>query len=1338
MPPAVPSKPTGARPPYLFMSHAGIDTEAVVRLVERIERSPSAVAAGLRVWLDKRDLTPGQNWQRQIEDVIDQRSTVFAVYIGSSGVVNWVDSEVRVALARAVRDPSYRLIPIIAAASAGSSALPPFARGYQGVQDVENNDAELTKFLSAACGETVDGGVQSVEQPFLGLRSFREEDAHLFFGRSEEVDQVLTKLSRHRLVMVVGDSGSGKSSMVRAGVVPNFRGGVLADPVGQGPDRSVWHVVQTRPRGDPFGALADDLADGARGVGIDIETRGTIREWARTWEPQRIYDAMREASPPEARFLLVVDQFEELLTQCEPASRQRYIDTLLHLASESARGTTYVVLTMRADYYNLCSEFQTFYARLEGHGGDAKYHLKRMRDTGLKECIRRPLYLAGVDDTELFAQKILADIGDQASDLPLLQMALAETWQRRSAFDGDLLEAYISIGGVSGALAGIAHDIFESRLTQEEQHHGEHAFIRLVHLGDTGGTTRRTASRNEFSDAAWAVVQKLSTEDFRRLLFVRGERGSAGATVELSHEALVAQWPQYQTWLQASAGLKRIHDLLIEATKRWLSSERRGDLLTGHALAEVETLVQQRESWLSPLERDFVQVSVAAREQIRLADETRRRRLRRLAVAMGVLASITTVLGVISAVFLRQAREAQGRAEFERQVAVGREYLALAEARLALNAECALALVVAAFDAAHVLPGLDLLPFTSSVRRALARSHVDATHLGATNEQVTSVAWSPNGELVAIAAPDASHVELLTANNLRVATTVPVKHPNAVAWAPDSRRLAVSSADGGVTVWDARERSKLDEVAMAPAKIVWSLDGRRLAASPTRAVPSIVVRDVDARTTRPIAVPSAYIGRPAFDHGGTRIAVPVQGGSVLILDVVSGRPVQLLGGHRGTVYTAAWTRDGRLVSASDDGTARIWDVERGTLLTILAGHTNQVVTAQWRPDTQVIASASWDGSIRLWDPSTGRARHLLTGHTSGLHDLAWSPDGRKLVSSSQDGTVRLWNADNTRAYTVLHRAPGWMWNSVWSPDGRYAASASDGGTVKLWERESGKVRELRGHQGPVSRVAWSPKGGHLASGSADRTVRIWDVTDLDKEPAILRHPDAVYNVAWSPDEKRLATTMIGLHEAGIGIFVWDVAPRAISAKLNAFSPAVAWGPDVDSVLYVTEGTVTLWNFRVGGKTIIGRHIPGTAVWDLNMSPDGRLVASASDDDTIGVWSLAGGQGRTLAGHTSDVKGVAWSPDGRRLASGSLDGTIRIWDVASGKTVEIYSTSGSPVRGISWHPKGDLIVAADEDGMVKLFQTSFEEVLIGARDQVQRGLTEAERAQCLRAAEITKR
>src|SRR4051812_6116264 len=617
------------QPPLLFLSHAGIDTEAARALKQRIEAAPEACEHGLRVWFDKDDLIAGEPWLTQLQEAIQRRSAAFAVYVGSRGVVNWVDAEIQLALGRAVTDPAYRFIPILAPQAPGPEALPGFVALYQGVADVESRPDQFAKLVAAILGRDAAGTAKLEADPFFGLKAVDEDRAHLFFGRERETEALLQLQRREPLVIVTGDSGSGKSSLIRAGLVPRWRGGALAEALGERPADIIWHVVHTQPRTRPFQALAEAVGEAAKRLGLSLADRVVLENRARSSDPVEVRRALWCDLPPDrTRVLLLVDQLEELVTITEPIDREPFIRLLLALADPNDPRAR-VVLTMRRDYYNLVSTFPELYDRLEADGHRARQILGRISPDGLRRIVTEPLRLAGVPegDRTALADLVATEMGDRPGDLALVQMALTETWDRRRSFGDDLLRSYTGIGRIEGAIARAAEDVYAAVLDDAERALAEPVFIRLIRLGDTGGATRRLAIRGEFDDAKWRLVQKLPSPEAKRLVLVGGSEGAE--TAEIAHEALVTQWPRYQTWLSGRdpdgadrAADKRALDALTHRVAGWAAAPdaraKAKRLATGADLETFVGLAGRRPVWLSADEHQFVSDSrEAARRQQR-------------------------------------------------------------------------------------------------------------------------------------------------------------------------------------------------------------------------------------------------------------------------------------------------------------------------------------------------------------------------------------------------------------------------------------------------------------------------------------------------------------------------------------------------------------------------------------------------------------------------------------------------------------------------------------------------------------------------------------------------
>lgn len=598
----------------LFLSCT--DTTDAERIAKLIEKSPEAKKNGLKVWFEKRDLKPGISWQDQVKEVIQNRSTAFAVYIGGNGSINWAGKDVKMALSRVKANPSYHFIPILTSRSISSRYLPPFARRYQSVKDVESNSEELSKFIAMAISTEKKASQNIVAMPFIGLRSFHESNANLFFGREKELEKLIEMLRKNRLVMLIGGSGSGKSSLVRAGLSPAFRSGVLGEPLGSYPDRSIWSVIGTRPGEKPFERLAYNINNVALEKGADVQTRDEIKDMVCSSQPENVYNAIVQAAPKKAKILMVVDHFEELFIDIKENVRQNYINCILHMIDEARSSKIYVVINIHYDYYNLCSKYKEFYKFLESRDKEAKFKLSMMGQEGLRACIEKPLEIGGVSNCDDFVNTVLDDAMSLPNDFALLQMALAESWRRRKEFRGDILKAYLSIGGISGVLAQASYDFYE-RLSDNEKALKKQIFLRLVHLDQTGKGASRIANKDEFTDDEWTLLQKFASEEFGCLILIKTNRiftendsHYEEETAEISNDALITHWPKYQAWIWDESDYKRIHDHVIVNSKIWQESEKKIRFLAkGNNLKEYVDLLSNRKMWLSKLERSFINSS---------------------------------------------------------------------------------------------------------------------------------------------------------------------------------------------------------------------------------------------------------------------------------------------------------------------------------------------------------------------------------------------------------------------------------------------------------------------------------------------------------------------------------------------------------------------------------------------------------------------------------------------------------------------------------------------------------------------------------------------------------
>jgi hypothetical protein len=951
--------------PCLFLSHSGADTDAARELKRRLLDSPDARAAGLRVWFDKDNLAAGVGWQAQLERAITEEATAFAVHVGAKGVVNWVESEVRLGLSRAAGAGDYPFIPILAKECSGSAALPPFARQYQGVHDPLNEPEEFAKLLRAVLRGSPGEKAIALDSPFVGLKAMTEADADRFFGRTEEIAQLVAILKQHRLIAIVADSGAGKSSLAQAGLIPAFRGGALADTAGREPDDRLWHVVVMRPRRDPIEGLRRGVTEAAERLGRSADQCAALRKRINAADPGETAYAIRCDLPVgKTETLLIVDQFEELLTETAEAQRAPFVDLLIAL---EAAGGFRIVLTLRADHFNLCRPFSKLFEHLTQNGHESVLRLRRITDEGIIEAVRKPLRLAGHSDVfeqDAVINSIRRDITDRAGDLALVQMALYAMWQKHRADGVNLLVAYSQVGGVVGALAHEAEHVRTQRLDTTERASLAPLFIRLVRLGETGGATRRAAELADFDGPRRMLAARLATEDGGRLL-LGGER-----TVEIGHEALITQWPWLQNTLNEAAVDMRVLDRLMDKARRWNTTGSRDSehLATGAERAEFAVLAEHRPDWLSTAEREFVAASEEAERAARQDREAQlavREKAQRRARGATVGVFVIGLVALAGAFY--QARETAKRETLMLTSAAKR---AMFDQRY----ETAMRIALQGLPS----PGSSGLGlgWSTPEMRGLEAQLAGAAQLSplvrelkAHGGAVRRAAFSPDGASIVTATSDRTvRVWNATSGEMLGELKGHSNTVNCAAFSPNGARIVTASFDGTARVWNA-----------VSGEMVGELKGH-----------------------------SAPVSSATFSPDGGRVVTAFFDGTARVWNAASGETVLTLKDPGGLVWSAAFSADGaQIVTASSDG-ARVWNAASGEMLRELKeGHGAPVTDAAFSPNGARIVTASFDGTARVWDAASGEMLRELKGHGSTVNSAAFSPNGARIVTASFDGTVRV-------------------------------------------------------------------------------------------------------------------------------------------------------------------------------------------------------------------------------------------------------------------------------------------------------------------------------------------
>jgi WD40 repeat protein len=1108
------------------------------------------------------------------------------------------------------------------------------------------------------------------------LSAFTEQDEHLFFGREKFVQQLVdaVKQQQNPLVPVIGASGSGKSSVVLAGLIPRLRA-----------ERN-WLIESFRPQSQPFYELASALVLACypelkkeerkddrkeRVTKLFDQFEGNRKLW------QEVRDILKEH--PGKRLLLVVDQFEELYAL---DNKQEFVNALLEAIKLNPRFK--LVLTIRTDFLDYIINDPPF--KDVALKPDIPQYLGAMNDEkDIKSVIeltdhRRTEKIVTLEDG--LTDIIWKEVKQEPGNLPLLEFALTQLWEKNG---GGILtnQTYIKIGGVNKALANHADDIYKNLkepekkqfkqifvqlarpgefvqpvspgqkvdVAEEEKRRGQQSFDQKVDIAEekekrehksfVTPDTRRLATRAEIGEGNWRLVQKLAAEDREKKLplLVTGRNENTGEqTVEVVHEVLIREWEELQGWINYDRTFLTWRDLLRINIAQWKKGE--ASLLRDQPLATAEDWLQERSEDLTN-EREYIQQSLQLRErekaekerqerekleaQVALDTETERnlrltdanqkakQRIRISSIFLGVSVCLAAIFFGSAFIFFQKQQEAQQGTKLEQ----------------------------AGVNALRQMPSGEIDALLSAMQAGQELKQM-------IRDNRTLKDYPATSPLLALQ----KILDTIQEQN-RIDTDQ--KKINSVAFSPDGNYIATAGDDDTVVLWSPSGEKK------------WTKKG----------------------VQRVLADSAKTMNFVTFSPDGQKITAGEGDGTITMWDI-SGNQLSTFKASTTNFKSLSFSPDGQKIATGDEEKARLWDLS-GKQLAEFIGHKGRVNSISFSPNGQQVATAGYDGTIRLWEVSGKQLKQFIAHEEQEILSLSFSPDGKYIATSAKDNIARLWNLSKQES-VKLEGHQGSVLNVGFSRDGKNIATTSNDGTVRLWDLSGKPITILQGHRGSVSSASFRPDGKYLITGGADNTARIWNLSKYNQPIKQFKgHQKDVNSISFSSSGQQIVTAD---HE-GI-VKLWNLSGQE-QASWQADRRGSLW-----SVNFSPDGQL----IATGGYDQLKTRLKGHqgAIYSLSFSSNGQMIVTSGADKTARLWNLSGKLLATLEGHQNVVERVIFSPDKKTIVTGGWDGNIKIWDLF-GKKIKEWQTKQGKISGLSFSPDGKQLATADKSGVIKIWDLS---------------------------------
>ncbi len=1279
--------------------------------------------------------------------------------------------------------------------------------------------------------------------PYLALKSFSEDEAEFFHGRTKLTNTLVEYIKNQaHLITIFGASGSGKSSLIRAGLLYQLKlGQAIAGS-------NHWIYLEPfAPTNDPLSKLSEVINKKSKEI-EELEKlvtsnqelctspeKSSIEELEKlVTSNQELCTSPEKSSEEKIPIILVIDQFEECFTMGNQETTKKIINLLTQLIKELPN--LYLIIGMRNDFRGRLREFTDFSDAIK-----AKVNMEHLNREEIEEAIMKPADNVRLEVDKDLVEQLIKDVEDYPGSLPLLQYTLTELWKEsrnHSSFQLQL-ENYEKLGRIEGTLNKRATEVYQKLSSTDEkelskdQKVARRIFLELTQIGDRADTRRRISlgalvNKHHTLDDLDRVAGILANPDNR--LITRTDLESedrqtekdarAETMIDVVHEALIRHWDQLRKWKEQYTDEAMVIERRIEtAAQDWVQGKyKKEDLLPKSRLAEAEGYLKKSDQeWqmLDGMAEKFIEESRKDKQRTRFYWISG-------GIAIGAILVIASAIsiwfGLDSKQSARLAKDAQDNAEHQREIANTNKAEAQAKTKEAENSlklakqkadeakaseqkakdkarEATESEKKAQINASAAKESADKAKRNAREAREQTTKAQKQTQIANDNLRGNIVSQRNNSQELFESNTGKEFDALLTGLNsaklfkrlgfgIDTDTKMRVKDTlqNAVLWvaernrldghkaavnkiifSPDGRFLASDSTDSTIKLWDVSTGKVINTLNKDQMKIqsfsfikngllaydsadgtvkLWNvttgkvikthnknaLGAKSVTFSPNGWVASRLTDNSlkiwDITTGKTITtLPPDKIGfnNVIFSSDGQRLASQSEQGDQIIWkiwNVTTSKPIstcQRVAG--GFVDSVSFSPDGQLlVSAGEDSLIHLCEVTTGKEIKSIQGHTWRIGSVSFSPNGKMLVAGDWNKIIKLWDVATGQEIKTFIGHKGKLLSVSFSPKGNLFASASDDGAIKLWNLAQGKEIIALNDDDYPVGEGLsFSPDKKVLASTTRANygeqrnTIKLWDVATHKkIATLTGHGHWIYGVGFSPDGKWLASAAWDGTIGLWDVpacikaTTCEASETLRLKQDQVYvqSVSFSPDGKLLASAGNDEWKRPSNLQIWNVATHPINPKPikelpghTGFINQVSFSPNGKQLASGSDDkTIKIWDVATGKSKTLTGHSDG--VNGVSFSPDGKLLASASSDHTIKLWDIATGKNiKTLTGHTSSVKAVIFSPDGKWLVSGSEDRTIKRWDVATGKAINTFSGHRNIITNLSLSNDGQLLASS---------------------------------------------